>query len=478
MTPQQIANLERTIQTYIGRAKFAGLGVGIIEKNKLVYAKGFGEANIEKQIPVTPDTVFRIASTSKIPAAVALMQFHENGRFQLDDPANDHLQSYKLGQRAPHDPPVTIKHLLTHTSGLGETAPLLSYLNPFASFGFGRPGRPLPSLHQFYGNRLTPDSPPGTKWSYANHGFATVGQLVADMSQEPLRTYSAFANHMRKTIFEPLGMLKSDYLRRTVVQQDLATGYTLKNGQNQPAWPDIDIITQADGSLFTTVNDFGIFVTSLLNGRIVSPETLELMWHPHFQLDDRLPAMGLGFFREDWDGRDGNSHRIVGHDGAFIGFRSSMWLAPDDQYGVFAFTNTGSNTVISLVKNLLRDLLDVNAPQQNLPDLEDVEDHQALWPELSGEYEPAPGWNSNLRNWQSYGSRLTVYTKSNSLRVKSGRPWTLWKTALAKGYKLAPLDPENPLAFHLNGSPYIFERNADGKIDKLHFRYNTFYKTK
>lgn len=472
MTPQEIEKIEKTIATFMGRAKFAGLGVGIIENNELVYSKGFGYANVEKQIPITPETVFRIASISKIITAVAVMQFWENGRFQLDDPVNEHLRSFQIQKRAPGDPPVTIKHLLTHTSGLGETAPLLSYLHPGALGGVGRAGKPQLPLGRFYGQRLRPDSPPGRKWSYANHGFATLGQLVADLSAEPLGSYRSFAEHVRKHIFEPLGMLKSDFLRRPPVTRDLATGYRIKNDQPKPVWPDVDIITQADGSLFTTVNDFGKFVTALLNHKLLQKETLELMWQPHFQLDESLPAMGLGFFREDWsDGR--RSHRIVAHDGAWLGFNTSMWLAPDDGYGVYAFTNTGSTVVITLAKTILLDLLNLPSPHETIPD---APNHPELMKELVGEYEPYEGWNSNLRLWQSYGARLTFYTKGENLYVRSGRPWTFWKTALKKGYKLAPADENNPLAFQLNDSPYIFERNEHGKVDKVHMRYYTFYK--
>lgn len=472
MTPQEIEKIEKTINTYMGRAKFAGLGVGIIANNELVYAKGFGFANIEKQVPVTPETVFRIASTSKIVAAVALMQLYEQGRFQLDDPANDHLQTFQLQKHNRTDPPITVKHLLTHTAGLGEPAPFLSYIWPRLG-GVGWPtGRPLPSLGRYYGNRLRPDSPPEAKWAYANHGFATVGQLVADLSAEPLGNYRSFAEHVRKNLFEPVGMFKSDFLRRPPVTHDLATGYTIKKDQPKPIWFDVDLITQADSSLFTTLTDFGQLMTSLLKGQILKPETLDLMWEPHFQLDEHLPAMGLGFFRENWPSAE-QTHRVVGHNGAWVGFRSSMWLAPDAKYGVFAFTNTGSDVVISLAKNLLRDLLNVRSPQEGLPDLPPQPE---LLRELVGEYEPYPGWKSNLRLWLYYGARLTVYTSGDNLYVRSGRPWFPRKTSLSKGYKLGRLDPDNPLAFHLNGSPYIFERNDHGKVDKLHMQYHTFYK--
>lgn len=452
--------VDKQIRSAFTSANLAGLVVGVVQGNELVFAQGYGTADITTQSPVTPQTVFRIASISKIFTAVALMRHWEAGRFDLDDPVNAHLQAFQIQPYSATAPPITIRHLLTHTSGLGEAAPLLSYLHPRALGGVGRPQQPLLPLGRFYGRWLRPSAVPGSKWSYANHGFATLGQLTADLSGRP-PAYDTFATHMRESLFQPLGMGMTDFLRQPRHLPQLAVGHRLKKGQHSVAWPDVEIITQADGSLYTTAEDFGRWTAALLQRTALKPATLELMWQPHFQLDPRLPAMGLGFFVDDWGGQ-----RIVSHDGAWLGFNSSLWLAPDAGWGVFAFTNTGSTAVISLARELLRSI--VHAPYPTAPDRPD---QPAAWPALLGDYYPAPGVNSNARIWLSHGGRLQIRTQNDQLHLASR--WGVLKD----GLRLRPLDDQDPLAYHLNTQPILFGRNpATGHIDRFHWRLTTFYK--
>lgn len=456
--------LEKNIASLQTRQKLVGLALGVVQDGKLVYDYCGGLADVANATAVSPQTVFRIASVSKIVTAVALMRFWEQHRFQLDDPVNQHLKSYQLQPRHAQDPPVTIRHLLTHTAGLGELAPLLSYLHPRAPFGVGWfPPRPLLSLARFYGHRLTPNAPPATKWAYANHGFATLGQLVADLSPQPLRSYRAFADHLRQTMFEPLGMWHSDFLRRPAVRQTLAVGYsTRKDGSPRPVWPDVDLLTQADGSLFTTLADFSRWVMALLEANsLLQPATKTLMWQPHFQLHEILPAMGLGFFREQW-----GDTAVVGHNGAWLGFNAAVWLSPETETAVYAFTNTSNARLISFVQNILRQLISAPNPAETLPDLPDL---PRTWANILGHYQPAPGWNSNFRLWQGYGNRLTLYRQRNQLFIKSR--WGAYK----KGYRLRRYSDEDPHIFHLNAQPIVLQPMENGRGYDLLLRYHRFH---
>ncbi len=119
---QVLAALDDKIVRAMNKYVLSGMAVGVVRDGRLVYAKGFGLANARGNKPVTPDTVFRIASISKTFTAIAVMQLWEQGKIRLDEPVNRYLKSYQIVHPDPASPPITIRHLLTHTSGLGEVA--------------------------------------------------------------------------------------------------------------------------------------------------------------------------------------------------------------------------------------------------------------------------------------------------------------------------------------------------------------------
>ena len=154
---------------------------------------------------------------------------------------------------------------------------------------------------------------PGTIWAYTDHGFATLGQIVEDVSGEPLDRY------LREHIFQPLGMATSDLLRSNRVQAQLATGYTLSS-KGAKARTDRQGVTAAAGSIYSTPRDMARYLAALLgggvgeHGTILKPETLAMMFQPHYQPDPRIPGMGLAFWRVDLGG-----HPAVEHQGVSTG---------------------------------------------------------------------------------------------------------------------------------------------------------------
>lgn len=436
------ATIEKTLKDY----NLPGLGVGIVYQGKMIYAKGAGQADVAKNIPVTPDTVFRIASVSKTFAAVGLMQLWEQGKFDLHDPINDYLRDYKVKHRNPDAPPITFHHLLTHTAGLGEFAPLYRYFSPEAHFNVVRPHKPVPPLRKLYGRTLPAECLPGEKWCYANNGYATVGQLVADISGMP------FPDYIRQHIYEPLDMARSEFWRSDRVRDGLAIGYKYRARQ-QDFKPVIDLeqVTTAAGAMYATVNDMGCYMAGLMADTILKPETLAMMYTPQYQHDERLQGMGYGFKIDDFDG-----HKVVSHDGLWLGFISSLFVAPDDELGVVALTNTANSIAIGLASSLMRRLLGVSRQLKSSPDPDKPSDTPEVWPELAGHYGPKPGFNSNFRLWTSYGGELEVYQATNDLMVRSLRG------SLKGGKALVPADKDDPLSFRAGGREMIF--TPDGRL--------------
>ena len=431
----------------------AGLAAGVVKDGQVVYAKGFGMADSQSGILISTDTSFRIGSISKTFTAIGLMQLCEEGRFKLDDPVNNHLKAYKVAQ-PPSSPPVSFRHLLTHTSGVGELRRLSDLLKPTIGLAC-KPGS-LPTLGAYYTPALKAEVAPGLKWAYANHGFATLGQLVEDISGRP------FAQYMLDQVFRPLGMDRTDYTLSERVRATLAQGYRMRRRGLRPV-PYREIIPFPAGSVFSSVNDMVKYLAALLNGgandagRILKPDTLATMMAPHYQLDSRMAALGLAFMIEQVDGI-----RTAGHDGVWPGFVSSMRFAPDDGVGAVVFTNTTTLPLDGVALALIRHALDADnsAPRKA------ILEQPTLWNELCGTYRPPRGFKTNLRIWM-LGGALRIFVKRGHLMVGGRHPFG----PVRRGLLLHGADPADPLLFcaELEGLrvTVLFKRNATGRVDTM-----------
>jgi CubicO group peptidase (beta-lactamase class C family) len=205
---------------------------------------------------MTEDTVFRIGSITKTFTAVAVMQLWEQGLLDLDTPANDYLRTFRLVPKKSNLSPATVRHLLTHTAGVGYLRQLSDLLQPGVGSGdrAGRSG--TPPLAQYYRHGLPVEIEPGTKWVYSNHGFAALGQIVEDVSGQPLDCY------LRDRIFDPLGMQHTDLIRSERVRPYLATGYVLRSrGLKEVA--DREVPTPGGGGMYSTTADIARYVAAL-----------------------------------------------------------------------------------------------------------------------------------------------------------------------------------------------------------------------
>ncbi|HEX5147932.1 MAG TPA: serine hydrolase domain-containing protein [Candidatus Limnocylindrales bacterium] len=446
-----------------------GLAVGIVHHGRLDGFAGHGLASIATGTPVTDDTVFRIGSVTKLFTAIAVMQLWEEGRIDLDAPANDYLRAYRLVQAKTGSRPATIRHLLTHTAGIPEIVHLADLLHPGWGNFMARPaipsvavGEPLPSLAEYYRRGLRIVVEPGTTFAYSNHGFATLGQIVEDVTGQPLDRV------FRERIFEPLGMASTDLLRSERVRSRLATGSELGSGGPE-AVTDREWLGRAGGGVYSTTRDMARFVAAVLaggageHGRVLRSDTLETMFTPQFQPDPRLTGMGLGFLRADLGG-----HRLVEHDGILPGFTSLLIVAPDDDIGIVGFTNGSSGARVWLANELgwlLRRMLGVPEDRQR----EDLPHHPARWPDLCGEYRLPPRV-SDLRG------RLAV--RGVEVSVRGGRLIARLRTpvpGLSKAFRLQPDAEDDPDVFRVDlisiGLPVVrvaFAREPRGSVIAAH----------
>jgi len=414
----------------------AGLGVGVVRDGELVHTVGIGHASIAEQRPVTSGSVFRLGSISKTFTGIAIMQLVAGGRVDLDGPVNEYLRHYRV-ETPPVAPPVTVRHLLTHTSGIGELRRSSDVLRPFIGMGVA-PDRPMPTFGEYYAPILRAGVPAGRKWAYANHGFATLGAVVEDVTRE------RFVDYMRREILDPLGMTGSDFVRNERVAERLCEGYARRRGRNKPVRY-LDIIPSPAGSLFSSVDDMARYMSVLCDGggKVLDTELLDEMMSPQFRIDSRLPAMGLAFFLSDVDG-----HRVVGHDGGVTGFVSYLRVAPDDGVGVVAFTNSTNMKVALAIDRfgdeLLRAALAAPSAASVRPQ---VEESPGVWPELCGTYGLQPGLNTNLRPWMLLGGEVEVFARDDHLALRCF-------AGPARGpARLRPVDPSDPKRFDVDLGP-------------------------
>ena len=463
------AALGRAIDGILNRHPAVGLAVGVVHDGRLAFV-GRGLADVTARTSITEDTVFRIGSVTKLFTAIAVMQLVEAGRVDLDAPANDYLRAYRLVPARASFRPATIRHLLTHTAGIPEVVHVTDLLHPgWGPFG-ARPaelsvpfGARLPSLAAYYGGALRVAVEPGTAFQYTNHGFATLGQIVEDVSGIPRERF------FRERLFEPLGMTDTDFVRSRRLGARLATGYVLGPGGPEPV-PDRDWICRLGaGGIYSTTRDMARFVTALLGGganeagRIVQPATLATMFEPHYRPDPRLPGRGLGFVRGDAAG-----HLIVGHDGLLPGFDAGLLLAPDDGVGIVAFTNgsPGAHTWLGTeLDDLLRDRLGVPADAVR----GDIPHHPEIWPELCGRYRLPAG--SDLRGRLAMGAGAEVMVRGGRLTVRVLTPVPV----LLGGLPLQPADERDPdlLVLDLSsvGMPPVrvaFSRDDAHRVNAVH----------
>ena len=443
-----LGDLKAGVEEILNRHPAVGLGVGVVRGGSLESFQGHGVADIASRTPIAEDTVFRIGSITKTLTAIAVMQLCEQGLIDLDTPANNYLRAYRLIPAHASFRPPTVRHLLTHSAGIAEVQHFLDLLHPEAGPFEGRPpilsvrvGEPLPSLAEYYGGGLRVVAQPGTAFAYSNHGFATLGQIVEDVSEMPLERY------FRQRIFEPLGMADTDLVRSDRVASHLATGYVLGRRGAQVV-PDRDWIGAGAGGIYSTTRDIARFAAAVMggganeHGSVLQPATLATMFEPHYRPDPRVPGWGLGFF----SGQAGG-HLVVGHDGILPGFNSTLLVAPDDGVAIVAFTNGSKGAFVWMeteFKRLLRRLLEVRDDVLRT----DIPHHPEIWEELCGHYRPPPRI-SDLRQRLAIPGGIEVFVRAGRLMIRALTP-------IPAIYRGLPLHPDD------EGDPYVFRLDLSG----------------
>jgi CubicO group peptidase (beta-lactamase class C family) len=293
-----------------------GAAIAVVKDGSVVHRSGYGLANVEWNIPIQPDTIFRLASITKQFTAVAIMILAEQGKLRIDDPITKFLPNYPTSGHH-----VTVHHLLTHTSGIFSYTSDPDVLNKLLL-----DKTPQEISDSF--SRIPFDFKPGAKFLYNNSGYILLGMIIEKLSG------LSYADFIQKHIFDPSGMKNSYYLSNEPIIPRRASGYDQGPGGIQNARYLSMTQPHAAGALGSTVDDLVLWNQALTENRLISAEALAQM-HTSAVLDDgTLIDYGYG-----WGISAYQQRRAIHHGGGIFGFATFIARFPHDALSIVVLTN-------------------------------------------------------------------------------------------------------------------------------------------
>ena len=310
--------IDEYIQGEMNARRIPGLTVAVVRDGAVVKLQGYGVANLEHDAPVTSDTVFELASLTKQFTASAIMTLVEDGRLKLDDPITTHLANSPEAWKA-----ITVRHLLTHTSGLPGLASGFKSLE-------ASPERVTYSTADLFDAavRDTLSFAPGERFQYSDVGYFLLGMIVEKISGR------RWAEYLDQRFFKPLGMTSTSVLDHRRILKHRAAGYTIRDGELVNIRRIWDVELPSAYGVFSSVKDLVIWDAALAGGRVLTPASLALMWTPLKRNNGATGLYGFG-----WGVYDRRGHRWISHTG-LTGTEYSRF--PDDRLTVIVLTNLGA----------------------------------------------------------------------------------------------------------------------------------------
>jgi CubicO group peptidase (beta-lactamase class C family) len=334
-------NVDDYIKAEMQRKHIAGLSLAVVKAGKILTARGYGLANVETNTPATPETVYRIASISKQFLAAGIMLLAQDGKLRLDDKISNYL-----GGTPETWKDITIRHLLTNTSGLVEDPPVFEPFKKQADADV---------VKSAYSTKLL--FMPGEKWSYSNLGYFAIGEIIRKVSGKP---WSAFVT---ERLFLPARMAATRITTTTDIVPNRASGYDWNNGklENAENW----VAVRPSGAFLTTVLDMAKWDAALYSEDILSSTIREQMWATVRLNNGKTHPYGLGWFLDPWQG-----HKRVHHGGGMPGFLSAFERFVDDKLTVIVMMNTTSGDPGKIARKVAGFYVPALAP----PDLKPIPD--------------------------------------------------------------------------------------------------------
>jgi len=306
------------VNAEIQKRNIPGLSLAVVRDAKVVKAAAYGKANVELDVPVTTDTVFQIQSITKTFTSAAILSLVEEGRIALNDPISKYLDGTPDTWKE-----ITIRHLLSHTSGIKDfiNEPTASIRLDASEEEVLKATAPRPLNFQ-----------PGDKYAYSNTNYHLLAMVIRKL------TGKYYGDFLQERIFKPLGMTSTRIQDLSAIIPHRASGYgwsggKLRNGEYVAQ----SILSYGGGGVLSTAPDMARWAIALESEKILKRATFDEAWTPAKFNNGNLSGYGLG-----WGVDRVNGHRFVSHSGGHItGFTSNLIFYRDDHLAVIVLTNAG-----------------------------------------------------------------------------------------------------------------------------------------
>jgi CubicO group peptidase (beta-lactamase class C family) len=327
--PPPLARADRVddyIRGEMDTHRIPGVALVIIRDGKAVKTAAYGLANLELNVPVKPETVFEIGSITKQFTAAGILLLAQDGKLSVDDKISAHLPDVPSAWTN-----ITIRHLLTHTSGIKSYTGLDGFqltkhlTQPQFISAVGR--EPM-------------DFAPGVSWKYCNTGFSLLGYIIENVSGQN------YWDFMSERIFRPLGMNATTNRLPSLIIPNRASGYEQTNHVLINRDYDLTEVFSA-GAIASTVGDLAKWNAALDGDTLLNAATKEQMWTPAELNGGKPTKYGFGWFVDTLDG-----HKNIGHSGSTSGFSATIQRFPDDKLAIIILTNTDETIATPLAKKI------------------------------------------------------------------------------------------------------------------------------
>ncbi|HEY5940650.1 MAG TPA: serine hydrolase domain-containing protein [Gemmatimonadales bacterium] len=322
----QLDSINWYIASEMQRQQIPGLSVAVLRGDRILLARGYGFANLELRVPASDSTIYQSGSVGKQFTAAAVGMLAQQGRLKIED----RITKWFPEGKGVWDS-VTVRHLLTHTSGIPEyTDSLIDLQKDYTEDELVSLAAAQPL-----------DFPPGDTWSYSNTGYAVLGALIRRI------TGRFYGDVLHQLIFGPLGM-HTRVISEADVIPNRGAGYRLVEQQiKNQEWVSPSLNTTADGALYFTVNDLAKWAVALNHRRLPDARVLDPAWTPVRLNDGETVPYGYG-----WDLKEQRGHRRVGHPGAWQGFETAIHRYPEFDLSVIVLANLNGATPSSIAQGI------------------------------------------------------------------------------------------------------------------------------